>query len=129
MLHVWDLETGSLITPINAGPGLFRTVRTRWFFNTQCSLSYFACPVNSWTVAFSPDTRHLATGNNRGEVSLFEIATREKKATLETRGDFVLSVAFVGRSHSFLTYLSGAAHRSSFISTEPQWQAGVLWCH
>ena len=46
-------------------------------------------------MAFSPDTRFLATGNNKGEVGLFDIASGEKKSVLDTRGQFVLSVAFV----------------------------------
>jgi hypothetical protein len=48
-------------------------------------------------VAFnSSDNKYVATGNNKGEVYIYEVATRERKARLDTdRGQFILCVAFV----------------------------------
>uniref|UniRef100_A0A672RGN6 Superkiller complex protein 8 n=1 Tax=Sinocyclocheilus grahami TaxID=75366 RepID=A0A672RGN6_SINGR len=42
-----------------------------------------AGPVDAWTVAFSPDSKYIATGSHLG-----------KEHSLDTRGKFILSIAY-----------------------------------
>ena len=59
-----------------------------------------AGPDDAWTVMFSPDGQHLATGSHTGKVNLFSVETGKKEASLDTRGKFILSIAFVSTACS-----------------------------
>ena len=54
--------------------------------------------VDAWTVAFSPDSRFLASGSHSGKINLFGVDTGKKECCLETRGKFTLSIAYVSKN-------------------------------
>ena len=64
--------------------------------------SLFFCSVDAWTLAFSPDSQYLATGTHVGEVNLFGVESGEKEYSLDTRGKFILSIAYV-RKYCFVS--------------------------
>jgi WD repeat-containing protein 61 len=51
--------------------------------------------VESWTIAVSPDGRYISSGNHAGNINTWVIETGEKDRVLETKGKFVMSVAYV----------------------------------
>lgn len=76
-IHLWDLENGEPLQTIN------------------CT------PVNSWTVAFSPDSSQLATGSYSGKINLYSVKTGEFISSLDTGGKFIMSVDFVSKIFFF----------------------------
>lgn len=51
--------------------------------------------VDAWSVAFSPDSKHIATGSHHGKVNIFGVESGKKEYSLDTRGKFILSIAYV----------------------------------
>lgn len=51
--------------------------------------------VDAWSLAFSPDSQYLATGSHVGKVNIFGVETGKKEYSLDTRGKFILSIAYV----------------------------------
>ncbi|XP_017695794.1 PREDICTED: WD repeat-containing protein 61-like [Lepidothrix coronata] len=70
-IRLWDLDTGKQVKSIDAGP------------------------VDAWSLAFSPDSQYLATGSHVGKVNIFGVETGKKEYSLDTRGKFILSIAYV----------------------------------
>ena len=70
-IHLWDLQSGERIRKIDNGP------------------------MESWTVAFSPDGKHIISGAQNGKVHFFDTETGQKEQQMDTRGKFVLSIAYV----------------------------------
>uniref|UniRef100_G1SWE5 Superkiller complex protein 8 n=1 Tax=Oryctolagus cuniculus TaxID=9986 RepID=G1SWE5_RABIT len=85
-IRLWDLENGKQIKSIDAGP------------------------VDAWTLAFSPDSQYLATGTHVGKVNIFGVESGKKEYSLDTRGKFILSIAYV-RKLCLLLLLSGCVCR------------------
>lgn len=54
--------------------------------------------VDAWSVAFSPDSKYIATGSHLGKVNIFGVESGKKEYSLDTRGKFILSIAYV-RNH------------------------------
>ena len=46
-------------------------------------------------MAFSPDSRFLASGSQSGKINLFGVDTGKKESCLDTRGKLQLSIAYV----------------------------------
>ncbi|GLD59017.1 WD repeat-containing protein 61 [Lates japonicus] len=69
-ISLWDLESGKQIKSMDAGP------------------------VDAWTVAFSPDSKYIATGSHLGKVNIFGVESGKKEYSLDTRGKFILSIAY-----------------------------------
>ncbi|CAG2212066.1 REC14 [Mytilus edulis] len=69
-VRVWDIITGKCIKSIDAGP------------------------VDAWTLAFSPDSKFLATGSHSGKINIFGVDSGRKEMTMDTRGKFTLSIAY-----------------------------------
>lgn len=59
--------------------------------------------VDAWTVAFSPDSKYIATGSHLGKVNIFGVESGKKEHSLDTRGKFILSIAYVRPSG--ITYM------------------------
>ncbi|MCI4382084.1 hypothetical protein PGIGA_G00259510 [Pangasianodon gigas] len=69
-IRLWDLESGKQVKSMDAGP------------------------VDAWTVAFSPDSKYIATGSHLGKVNIFGVESGKKEYSLDTRGKFILSIAY-----------------------------------
>ena len=54
-------------------------------------------PVDVWTLAFSADSRYLATGSHNGKINLFSVEEGKKQTALDTRGKFTMSIAYVSQ--------------------------------
>ena len=48
-----------------------------------------------WTLSFSPNGKMIATGSHNGLINLFNVDTGEKQSSLDTRGKFTMSIAYV----------------------------------
>lgn len=70
-MRIWDLEKGEKIASIDVGP------------------------VDLWTVAFSPDDKHIISGSHGGKITSYSVETAKPEHTYETRGKFTLSIAYV----------------------------------
>jgi WD repeat-containing protein 61 len=70
-IRLWDLESGSQLQTID------------------CT------PVDSWTVAFSPDGKQIGTGSHFGKVNLYCTERGVLLNSLDAAGKFTLTVAFV----------------------------------
>lgn len=57
--------------------------------------SLISLSVDAWTVAFSPDSKYIATGSHLGKVNIFGVESGKKEYSLDTRGKFILSIAYV----------------------------------
>ena len=62
------------------------------FNNDHCVVIF---SVDAWTITFSPDGRFLASGSHTGKINLFGVESGKKESSLDTRGKFTLSVAYV----------------------------------
>lgn len=51
--------------------------------------------VDVWSLAFSADSRTLATGSHNGRINIFSVEEGKKQTALDTRGKFIMSVAYV----------------------------------
>lgn len=71
-MRIWDLESGEKISTIDVGP------------------------VDLWTVAFSPDDKYVISGSHAGKINLYNVETGKAEHSLDTRGKFTLSIAYVG---------------------------------
>lgn len=56
---------------------------------------YHFFTVDTWTVAFSPDSRYIATGSHAGKINLIGVESGKKESALDTRGKFTMSIAYV----------------------------------
>ncbi|XP_074614053.1 superkiller complex protein 8-like isoform X4 [Acropora palmata] len=74
-IRIWDLESGKQLKAIDCGP------------------------VDTWTVAFSPDSRFIATGSHAGKINLIGVESGKKESALDTRGKFTMSIAYSPDGH------------------------------
>jgi WD40 repeat protein len=51
--------------------------------------------VDIWTVAFSPDDKFIISGSHSGKIALYGVESAKQEQTLDTRGKFTLSIAYV----------------------------------
>ena len=56
---------------------------------------FFSFTVDTWTVAFSPDSKLIATGSHAGKINLIGVESGKKESALDTRGKFTMSIAYV----------------------------------
>ena len=56
------------------------------------------CAVDAWTIAFSSDSRFIASGSHTGKIILYGVESGQREVQLDTRGGkFALSIAYVSR--------------------------------
>lgn len=52
--------------------------------------------VDAWTIAFSSDSRFIASGSHTGKIILYSVESEKSEVQLDTRGGkFALSIAYV----------------------------------
>ena len=52
--------------------------------------------VDAWTIAFSSDSRFIASGSHTGKIILYGVESGQREVQLDTRGGkFALSIAYV----------------------------------
>lgn len=62
-------------------------------------------------MAFSPDSKYIATGSHLGKVNIFGVESGKKEHSLDTRGKFILSIAYVSLLAEYITgYIIKAHH-------------------
>lgn len=66
-------------------------------------------------MAFSPDSQYLATGTHVGKVNIFGVESGKKEYSLDTRGKFILSIAYV-RKHCSLFSLVLPVYSPSLLN-------------
>lgn len=76
-------------------------------FDVPSSVCLLSSPVDAWSVAFSPDSKYIATGSHLGKVNIFGVESGKKEYSLDTRGKFILSIAYVRRHKSPSGWLGG----------------------
>ena len=79
-MRIWDIKTGEKLSTIEVGP------------------------VDLWTVAFSPDDKYIISGSQAGKITLYSVDTAKAEQTLETRGKFTLSIAYVSCNLRLFTF-------------------------
>jgi len=62
-------------------------------------------PVDIWTVAFSPDDKFIISGSHSGKIALYGVESGKQEQTLDTRGKFTLSIAYVSRGFFRIKHL------------------------
>ncbi|CAH8827684.1 unnamed protein product [Trichobilharzia szidati] len=67
---IWDLETG------------------------KQKNTYEGDPADTWSVAFSPDSRFLATGSHTGCVNMINVENATKESSIQLEGKFVYCLAY-----------------------------------
>lgn len=82
------------------------------------------CSVDAWTLAFSPDSQYLATGTHVGKVNIFGVESGKKEYSLDTRGKFILSIAYVRKPCSLLCLPLFAVCASGLW---PCWGQAAVW--
>lgn len=70
-LILWDIVTGDKLKTLETGA------------------------TDIWTLDFSPDGKHVISGSNAGKILIFSVESGKQEQTLDTRGKFTLSVAYV----------------------------------
>lgn len=71
-IRIWDLEKGKTIQVIEA------------------------TPLEAWTVAFSPDSKYIATGSQTGNVNIFNSENGKKEQSYDAlKKTFCMCVAYV----------------------------------
>ena len=57
-------------------------------------------------MAFSPDSRYIATGSHAGKINLIGVESGKKESALDTRGKFTMSIAYVCHYHFFFNIIT-----------------------
>lgn len=70
-MRIWDLEKGEKIANVDVGP------------------------VDLWTVAFSPDDKHVISGSYNGKITQYSTETAKPEQSFESSGKFTVSIAYV----------------------------------
>ena len=78
-MHLWDLENGQRIRKIGE-------VGDKKIGPMEC-----------WTTVFSPDGKHVITGAQNGKIHFFNVDSGEREQQMDTRGKFILSIAYVSQ--------------------------------
>ncbi len=67
-----------------------------WDLDTRKQLRiYEGAPLETWSVAFSPDSRYVATGSHSGDVNMINVETATKASSIALDGKFVYCLAYV----------------------------------
>ena len=90
---VWDLNSGTEVRSIDAGP------------------------IEAWTVAFSADSKLIASGSQGGVVNIWSVASGGCEFSMPTGGKFTMSVAWSPNG----SYVAcGAAEGAVYLLRRPR---------
>ena len=81
--------------PVAASSGLDGYIKLWSLVSGEEVRSIDGGPVDVWTLSFSPDSHYLATGSHNGKINLFSVEDGKKEKALDTRGKFIMSIAYV----------------------------------
>ena len=81
--------------PVAASSGLDGYIKLWSLASGEQLRSIDGGPVDVWTLAFSPDSKSLASGSHNGKINLFSVEDGKKGSSLDTRGKFIMSIAYV----------------------------------
>lgn len=101
-IHLWDVSTGDRIRKIDNEP------------------------MESWTVAFSPDGKQIISGAQNGKVHFFNTETGQKEQQMDTRGKFILSIAYVSILKDIFSRDYCKTYLICSLPMENMWQAAPL---
>jgi WD repeat-containing protein 61 len=76
-IKIWDISQFTLQKTIDAGP------------------------MEAWSVGFSPDGKHIATGSHSGKINVWTVESGEKDRVLDTKSKFVMSCVYVSSLWNF----------------------------
>ncbi len=65
---------------------------------------YVVCAVDVWSLVFSADSLHLATGSHNGKINLFSVEDGNKQSSMDTLGKFIMSIAYVSHHCGSMCY-------------------------
>ncbi|KAM7535196.1 hypothetical protein Aperf_G00000102205 [Anoplocephala perfoliata] len=66
-----------------------------WDLESRCQLNVFEGePAETWSVAFSPDSRFVATGSNAGSVHMIGVESHKLESSITLDGKFVYCLAY-----------------------------------
>lgn len=85
----------SPLPPVAASSGLDGYIKLWSLTSGEQLRSIDGGPVDVWTLAFSPDSKSLASGSHNGKINLFSVEDGKKESSLDTRGKFIMSIAYV----------------------------------
>ena len=54
-----------------------------------------AGPVDVWSLAFTPDDKHIISGSHAGKINWYNVESGKLAQSYDTRGKFTLSIACV----------------------------------
>ena len=57
--------------------------------------------MEAWSVGFSPDGKHIATGSHSGKINVWTVESGEKDRVLDTKSKFVMSCVYVSSLWNF----------------------------
>ena len=82
-------------SPVAASSGLDGCIKLWSLVSGEAMMSIDGGPVDVWTLSFSPDSRYLATGSHNGKINLFAVDEGRKEKSMDTGGNFIMSIAYV----------------------------------
>ena len=85
--------------------------------------------VDAWTIAFSSDSRFIASGSHAGRIILYGVESGQKEVQLDTRGGkFALSIAYVSVTyHCYMSVVGCPLQCLSSLVRVAQRQNVSLW--
>lgn len=103
-LRLWDLASGEKVGSIEVGP------------------------VDIWTVAFSPDDKFIISGSHSGKIALYGVESAKQEQTLDTRGKFTLSIAYVSREliYQDILAVSSLLYHAALINDKIQHHSEII---
>lgn len=76
-------------------------------------------------MVFSPEGKHIASGNHAGKINIYAAEGGEHVTTLDTRGRFTYSIAYVSKKKHNCCVLKKSSPRLSLLGLKKSAVPGV----